>query len=257
MSNYQHRQYLSGSEAFGLTEPVRQIVVLPYTSNLALEHGIPQARLSRLSVIAVTAATRLWQQYPESRLVIPGETDYVDQPNTTALMKAHAMAHSSPAVPEVAIDGINTLPDGRTLDNTYLQMEAVAGHLGGDTEGTIFSSLRFHRPRVAQVAEANGISDARFVAAEDIHAEVGDPYDYGKYFDLIDSMARAERFKRFVGHFDSKGTIFSRIMRVVGPNIDDIHEHEGVMSLEHGHAWAKQRKVTQQLTAEAPGMLTA
>jgi hypothetical protein len=239
------KKYLTGAEALGSQSPIRNIIALPYTSNIEIQDGVLKARLSRLSEIAVMGAVDLWEQHPDSLLVIPGETDYEDQPNTTALMRAHILNHSS--INEESIVPLDKLPNGRVLDNTYLQMEAVTNYLNGNTSGTVFVPLEFHLSRVDRVAHAYGIDNAEFVAAEDIHTELGDPQQYERYFELIAKLQRGEKLKRFAGHFDGKGRIFSQIMRVVGPNLVDIYETKAGMKLKEERAWVKEKAVKHQL----------
>src|SRR4051812_36534893 len=106
-----------------------QIIAMPYSSNIELSGGALRPSLSVLSRISINAASVLWKSQQPGRackLIIPGETCFGPElPNTTDLMRSHAI---SLGVPADAIVGLSPLPDGRGLNNTYLQMQALAAY---------------------------------------------------------------------------------------------------------------------------------
>lgn len=248
MADAGHQENIASIRQFDLSQPVSHIVALPYTSNIEIAEGRLRAKLSLLSEISVMGAIRVWEQYPESMVIIPGETDYQDQPNTSQLMMEHALDRS--AISQDSIVPLNNLPDGRALNNTYLQMEAVAHHMAKNTEGILFTGLNFHLKRVSDIAATFGINSAQYLSSEKIHTNVGDPNNYGRYFKLISSMKRSEVLRRMIGRVDTRGKLFTRIMESRGPNLDDIVEINGKLTLERGQAWEKEEALKQQLAAQ-------
>lgn len=237
---------LTGKEALAPDRQISFIVPLPYSSNIEKYPDRLVPVLSMLSQMAIDAAIKAWEANPDSRIVITGETDYEGLPNTTDLMAERARTTSD--IPEDSMIQLHTLPNGRPLNNTNRQIEAVAHYLSSanvdDSGGVVGIPLGFHAIRVARAARAYGLSTMDFVTAEDVLHE-GGVTEYDDRLSYLANLERSERIARFISRIDERGKLFDLIMRVKGPKIVDVvpTETEDVYRLEQGFARAKQKRL--------------
>jgi hypothetical protein len=236
---------LTGREVLASDQPLSHIVPLPYSSNIEIGREGLETHLSVLSRMALDSAVQVWEHHPSAKIVIAGETDYDGLPNTTDLTVQRAQEISE--VGEDSILPLHVLPDGRALNNTYLQMKAVADSLGVDNVGqkVLFIPLGPHLKRVMQVARAYGLSPG-FATAEDILSEAGIP-EYEDCLPIVAELERSERIKRFVGRVDKKGALFNLMARIAGPMIVDVVEAKEGPRLEQRLARPKQKSLQQSL----------
>ncbi len=209
------------------SKSVGDIVALPYSSNIGRgPEGALQTRLSILSEMSITAAAVLWQGSPESSIVIPGETGFpLEFPNTTELMSTHAV---KAAVDPDKIIGLSELADGRHLNNTFLQAQAVADYLAVRPEAarrqeTLVLALDYHAVRVQRVCRAYGIV-ARCVMVESVLRRDSKLHDaYADYLPYLDAIARVEPVLRAMSFVDPKGRILNAVTRRRGARVVDIN----------------------------------
>jgi hypothetical protein len=223
------------------------IVPLPYTSNLVRSpEGGVEARLSVLSRMAIDAAGLAWQTNPQAKLVIAGEAAYDGLPSTTDLMALRAEYHCGVA-PE-ALVMLHALGNGQKLNNTYLQMRALAEALGEPSGNVLFVPLGFHLPRVARIAKAFGFANAASIPAEAVLRDAGE-HRYNVYAPFIPQLASFERWLGPLTALDRKGRLLTAITTLLGGRQMDIVVSEGRIVTENTSA---QKKLRQLARASAP-----
>jgi hypothetical protein len=235
--------------AEGLQPRYDFIVPLPYTSTLVrgAEGGI-EPRLSVLSRMAIDAASLAWQANPKAHLLVTGETAYgQDLPSTADLMALRAEFHGGVA-PEAIITH-TALPSGRKLNNTYLQMRAIATTLGENKGNVLFVPLDFHVPRTARIAQAFGFTTAAFAPAEAI-LRTANEHRYDVYAPYIPLLATAERWLHPLTAMDRKGRLLNALTAVLGGRQMDITVANGHIVIENGSASQRLQRLQQEIADE-------
>lgn len=210
--------------AFENLQRHNHIVAFPYGANLDAGPDGLTARLSILSEIVVASAVAAQDHSPKAKIVFPGEFTFGDAyDSTTALAARHV--HSL-GVDEDSFVGLYALPDGRKLNNTYLQAQAIAAHfaLTGVTGNTVTIGLNYHRPRIEQAMDAHGVP-TRFVSAEDI-VRSSELSRYDRYLPLLSEFGgRSEAVIRLLSKLTGKGRIPNLLTMLVGPRVADINDN--------------------------------
>jgi hypothetical protein len=223
------------------------IVPLPYTSTVVRgPEGEPEARLSVMSRMAIDAASLAWQSSPQAKLVIAGETAYEGLPNTTDLMALRAEYHCG-VVPEAHVR-LHALGNGQKLNNTYLQMRALAEALGGSSN-VLFVPLGFHLPRVARIAKAFGFAGADLTSAETLLRAAGE-HRYDVYAPFIPRLATAERWLGPLTVLDRKGRLLTAMTALLGGRQMNITVSNGHIVTENGSARQKLQRLHQEIDSE-------
>lgn len=208
---------------------ISHVVAFPYNQNLELgPDGEPAARLSVLSNMAVDGAVALWEENPDSQLIFPGATCFPeDLPDTADLMIERAR---DAGVPEEACVGLHRLPNGRLLNDTHLQAEAVRLHFEDEplAEGAqaVTLALAYHLKRARQACEVRDIP-TDFAAVEDVLEEVGGLDEYKRYLPLFDDLKWSERALNALDVVDPRGRLLDRWVEHAGARIVDFVETEG------------------------------
>lgn len=269
---------LTGEQALDPEREINWIVAYPHGSNIgrdATGQGL-EAFPSKLTIISMHGAIMLQKQHPEAKIVIPGETlyDYAEGvPNTTDFMAEQALRE---AVAEDDLVRLSTLPDGRGLNNTYLQTQRVAGYFGGDHSGIITVTLDYHAERVQGAQQAQDVG-MDLVTAEAILREAG-VTDYERYASLIAKLRTTEllaklmtadigplaqsRRPRIAKSPLRKGFLPNLLMEGLGPyskgpRIVDVVEDERGLRLERDFAHAKQDRLLRELGLPVPARAAA
>jgi hypothetical protein len=218
---------LLGEQALSKETPVTHIVPYPYSSNIEFgASGELEPRLSIMSLMAIDSAVMAWEEHLEANIVLIGETCYGDTlPSTNDLMIARAHDVSG-QIDDSAIVRLDRLTNGRALNNTYLQTEALSVYLNKANVSTpaqvLAVPLNYHCERVMHTAEAYGLGIS-FVIAEDILHQLG-VTDYDRYLPYIQGLESSERILRFVNHIDRKGRLFNLMTGISGARIVDVVE---------------------------------
>lgn len=232
---------LSGEEILDAGQAVDFVAPHSYSSNVRLgPDGQPAPYMSIMTQIALDAAATAVGRQPESTLVLTGETCYGDaMPTTTDLMVERAIAElglSAERVEPLSRD------DGRGLDNTYLQTEALA-HFFADHDGrAVIMPLSYHLRRIMHTAEAYGI-EADFVAAEDVLHAAGN-HSYDRFLPRTHDLEASEKVLRAINMFDRRGRFLNFMMRAKGPRLVDVVESDEGLVLEQGYSADKLKAVT-------------
>jgi hypothetical protein len=235
---------LTGAEALDALEEIAYVAPHSYSANVRLDaDGNPEPYLSILSQIAIDAAATVVEHQPGSKLVVTGETCYGDElPTTTTLM-------ADRAIDILGVDAGRVVPlsreDGRGLDNTYLQTEALANFFRNQAgQRAVIMPLSYHLKRIVHTAKAYGI-DADFVAAEDVLHAVGD-HSYDQYLPHIEGLGVSEKALRFINIFDPRGRLLNWMMeKTKGPRLVDVVETDDGLELEQGYSADKLELITQ------------
>jgi hypothetical protein len=233
--------FSEGRPAYTLPELAPEyIVVYPYSSNIEMGTNGLEPRLSVLSQMALDAALAVWSRNPAARIVMPGETPFGDAlPNTTTLMVRRAK--KTPGISDDSLVPLHSLPNGRPLNNTYLQTKALAHHFGVQRRaGTILAvALGFHMPRVRSVVKAYGMKP-HFASAEDILQTEGIT-TYDNYLPHIQHFGgRGERLLALLSSVDGKGRLLNLMMQATGARVNDIID-DGAGGLRPYLSFARQR----------------
>lgn len=234
---------ISGEQALDSAREYGFVAPHSYSANVRAGSLGPEVYLSVMSKMAIDAACQVVLARPESQLVITGETCYGDElPTTTELLVERASD-----VFNIHRDAIRPLAreDGKGLNNTYLQTEALSNFFKQSPEQpALIVPLGYHLKRIVHTAQAYGIQ-ADFVAAEDVlHAASINTYD--RYLPLIAMLESSERLLRGANKIDRQGKIMNLIMKLKGPRQVDVIEIDGELVLEEGYS---QDKLAQVLAA--------
>jgi hypothetical protein len=246
--NYPDR-ILTGGQVLDVASVFSTVVVMPYTSRLELgQGGKLLTSLSLPSEIALRSAVEVYRHHRDSTLVLPGETTYkIDGClSTTDLMVQEAISNEVSGESLVPLSRVQG-DTGRTLDNTYLQVRAVAEFLGKpdpDTqsqEKVLTIAFEPHLKRVMKIMRANGVQ-AHYASVESILAET-EVSDYDEVMPyIIAGLKKSERIKNLLVH--NKGYLLNLLSYITGPGYLDIIEAEGGdYKLEDGLARTQQKKV--------------
>lgn len=246
---------LPGAEALNGEPPVDNFVVYPYSSNAELDNRSTQlvSFLGVASLAAITATAEAWHRNgnPNAKIIIPGETPFEDLPNTTTLMMERA---KELGVPEEALIGLNALKNGRYLNNTYLQSEALSEYFEGsiDEGRTVVLALRYHLDRVIDALRKRGMHP-EFTTVEDVLSVTGN----NEYDDLLpvfsEGLRPSERIAKLITRFTGrKGWVPNLIVRFKGARIVDLEGEVEKPKLVNNYAKKTLTKLRkEQLRREA------
>jgi hypothetical protein len=215
---------LSGADALDPERGFDYVVAYPHSSNIYLDHGELQPRLSVLSRMSIEAAAAVWKSQPGGHLVIPGETLFpsLSNKNSTALMAC--CARQKTGLSDLELITLNHLGNGRPLNNTYLQTEAVATALdqpfrkGGSC---LIETLDYHLERVMWTARKYEIK-GDFVAAEDVLQAAG-IHEYEDCYPFINAGTKnSERLAKLLARVDRHARAANRITEYTGGRVVDV-----------------------------------
>ncbi|HSX29902.1 MAG TPA: hypothetical protein VLE73_05090 [Candidatus Saccharimonadales bacterium] len=236
---------LSASQALDAERSFDYIVAYPHSSNIEHNNGQVRARLSALSRMSIEAANVVQNKYPNSKLILPGETCFEDTglPDTTDLMVAHLGGDNEHFVP------LHRTADKRPLNNTYLQTIGVLDFLDQlpiTPHNILIETLAYHVKRVRRTAEAYGLQ-AQFVAAEDIFAHQNNT-EYERLGPVIAKGTRkTEALAYLLTAGDRKGTVMNWLMAKAGARIVDVvQDPSGNLVFENTLAMKKLARLTEQ-----------
>ncbi len=247
-------EIISGAEALDPSLQVDWIIQHPHSSNIKLEDGRIKSVLSVLSEMSVVSAGLLYARHPSSTVVFTGETCYPELagfPDTADLILEKAKELG--IIPDEKLRLLHHLADGRYLNNTYLQFEALVEFFNGQQPtDAIGSTLNYHIKRFRHTANAYGLGMANYVTAEDILYTEG-VHDYDRYLPLIEKGKRiGEIVTRTMNVFDPRGVLINRRMKSKGARLGDVVEDEdGELVFEGGMAQDKLEVLQAELEQAA------
>lgn len=237
--------------------PLQRVVAYPYSSNIDLIDGEPTPYLSVPSRASIDAAAIVWKAYPESKVVLIGETCYGDEyPNTTDLMIARGREQG------IDIDAFETpkLPGDKPLNNTYSQTEALARYtamLPEQSEGMLVMPLGYHIRRAARVVRAyRQLRGASFTTAESVFREEDD-HRYDAWLPYTAELHRRDLKFELVNLLDRKGRVLNlaaKIMNAQARVVDVVHDGDSGLMLEDDFALPKLERLRAESERQA-GML--
>jgi hypothetical protein len=239
-------QLLTGQEAFDSSRRVEYIVPYPHSSNIGLDQsGQLKPFLSKLSLMSIDAAVAVWENRPEARIVIPGETLYGEDLDTTSdLMVTRAKEISE--ITDDSLLPLYTLFGKRGLNNTYLQTEALMQFFTGISTGVLGITLDYHKERTIRTLKAFDMKPD-FVTAESVLDAKGIT-KYDRYRRVIAGLWKTEMLARLMPTGNRKGALPNFLMEHTGPRIVDIVEDEdGRLKLENDFAHKKQARLLREL----------
>lgn len=203
-----------------LRSDIEYIATIPYSSNIEAVDGRLHPVLSVLSKMAVDASIIVWQHQPAAHVVQVGETCYPGFSTTAELMRLRAtrlLGSQSHPGKLALLDSCN----GRTLDNTALQMWALAKYLHKKPAGpSLAVGLGYHADRVLTHAGGNDLH-MDYVAAEDVLRLVG-ATGYDPYVEHLAKLEPSERVLRALSRLNPTGSLFKQAAKVTGPRVVDL-----------------------------------
>ncbi len=241
---------LTGSEALDPELGISSVVFVPYSVRLVLgTNNELHAELTEPSEIDLRATVLAAEHHPDSKIIVPGEKTYKDQPGGTYLATKRAV--ESYDVPFKSIVPLyrSRGRSGRPLNNTYSQMRAVGRYLhyaGVRPQNTLIVPLRGHLQRTMEGSQDFGMRGANFVAAEDVLEEAGEP-KYDTILSILAGLERSERIKRFIGQNKSGRMLMELAGGITGPcYLDIVETKEGDYKLVDGFAKTQERRILQR-----------
>jgi hypothetical protein len=216
---------------------------MPYSSNIEIgADGELAPRLSLLSRMAIDAAAIAWRANPEATVITAGETCYGSElPDTPSLLFERALTANS--VPATALKLLFCLKNGRTLDNTYLQLRGLRDFVQRPSPANLLVlPLGYHAERVQEAAEALSL-EVDIVVVEDVLKMAGNT-EYAEAVACTSGLAKSERLLRRLQPLSPKGGLFNLITRATGPRlVDVVQDSDGSFILEQGLARTKKRQL--------------
>lgn len=150
-----------------------------------------------------------------------GETCYPGLPSTSELEEKRVLQLKPdfPASKRIVLDEAQ----GEKLDNTVLHVRGLADYLSRQPEaGVLTVGLRYHAKRVLTHAQANGLENLRYVAAEDVLQATGRLGEYAEYLDKFRRIERSEKLLRLLAKMNPRGELFVAAMKKSGPRVVDV-----------------------------------
>lgn len=200
----------------------RLIAVLTYSSTLTTqEGGEPQAELTFPSRSAIDAGIIVYDEAPNSKIIIAGEHTFGHQyDSTSTLMHDYAVQRGIPKQDIVVIDG---WPDENLL-TTPKQVRAIRERYPNIERPISAVAHGFHLERVLLHARGYKVSMVGMNVSEILReAGVLDNYPELPY---LERLANRERVIRFMSRFDRKGRLLNIAAAIQGPRLHDVIAEE-------------------------------
>ncbi len=220
----------------GATVPVPEIlktlhthtVVMPYSSNLKdSEPRRGESRLSFYSAFALNSAYELYKNGQTRKLILCGETTFGHgKKSTTDLMKDALLGLGVPDE-DVIILGVPNLDNIPNLDNTALQIKAVAEYQKSkdlQNETFLVVNWQFHQERVRNHIQGFGLN-AETVTAEELHKYFMPSFDLEELKRVLpEEFEKREKTPRRISRFDKRGFVPRLLAMLRGPSVTDIQK---------------------------------
>ncbi|HZL08119.1 MAG TPA: hypothetical protein VFC50_02905, partial [Candidatus Dormibacteraeota bacterium] len=246
---------LAAEQALDPSRDVKFIVPYPHSSNItrADETGQLETFLSVLTRASMHAGIVAWRNHPGSKLVLPGETLYDRSlPTTTDLMMSMAEEADVPKDALIPLGDLSGESTSYDLNNTYRQTEKLAEFFGDDTDSILWTTLRYHRARVARTLGAYSLPSEVAVAEDILHAEAVTEYDQylGLTTQFLKGLGKTEALAWLMTIGNRQGAIPNLLMAHTGGRLVDVVPNgKGGLKMENKGAQAKQARLIREAGA--------
>ncbi|HRN96145.1 MAG TPA: hypothetical protein PLD54_01725 [Candidatus Levybacteria bacterium] len=215
-------------------------VIIPYSSNIHTEYpsrtedpkftsrkpGEPF--LSVFSALAVVSTAKLYDEGKIKNILLCGETPFGENISTTSDLMKNRLIQLK--VPENAIHVV----EGKFLDNTPLQIEALATHQKAEKAGRyLMVDWEFHDPRVRNNSKAYGLN-ADTVTVESVLKNYFQNINLDKFEPILEQFQKREGSLPVKILGGGKAPILKLISKYRGGSVTDIEvitESNGQSSL--------------------------
>jgi hypothetical protein len=207
------------------------LAIITYSSNL--QPGSWEVQPSALSWLVADAARAGWGE-AETRFVIAGETSFpsISLDSTGDLIADDLIPRG---IDDERVEVINTLTDSvGGLNNTAVQIRALAEALDSSHHVHLGMAMSFHIPRLIRYAKAYGLQ-MDFVAADDFvqlpeiqeRMSEDEIEEHQLVLGALPEFAKREKHVRRLSYFDRKGKLLNLLTAAQGPRLHDVNPETG------------------------------